>query len=76
MIKRPIQKCPDFNGKCIYEQCPAFKFSKPSLWKCKVCNEVHPTGSTCSDKNHYREPIYIKEFYICLKYNYNWNSIQ
>ena len=73
-VKRPLQKCPDFNGLCVYEECPAFKAAAPSLWQCKTCNEIHQTGGTCTDSSHYRAPVYIKDFYKCVKYGYTWCS--
>ena len=63
------QFCPDTESKlCIHSDCPAFTYNKPSLWQCKTCHEIHQTGGTCSNKDHFRDPVYIKEFPYCKKY--------
>ena len=74
-MTRPELLCPAMPDKqCIYNKCPAFRTKKPSLWRCEICGEVHPTGSTCSSKDHRRQPVYIKDFYYCKEYDFEWES--
>ena len=64
------QFCPDTESKlCIHSGCPAFTYNQPALWQCEICHEIHPTGGTCSNTDHLRKPVYIKQFPYCKKYD-------
>jgi len=74
-VSFPKQICTDTDSKlCIYSNCPAFVYHKPSLLKCEVCGQQFQRGSSCDEDDHKRLPIQIKEFYYCKRYKYRWDS--